>query len=260
MPHSLKTSRTQTILKALGEQGNVSIRNLSSTLNVSEMTLRRDLSDLESRGLVRRVHGGAVLASDRDPGFWLRYREFQKEKRLIGQAAAALIQPDQTIYLDTGTTSIEVARALVRRSLEEDLRVRVVTHAINVGAELAGNPKISLHQIGGEIFPETLGATGRETVRQIRALNFDLFFLGVSGGDPSAGWTNSSPVGIDTKQAALERAKKTHVVADSSKWGKVSFLTVAPLNGVDGWITDSGMSRTEQKKLRGLGLTVTVAN
>lgn len=244
----------------LGETGNVSIRSLSEKMNVSEMTLRRDLGELESRGLVRRVHGGAVLASDRDPGYWLRYKQFQKEKRIIGTATASLIQADQTVYLDTGTTAIEVARALVRRSLEENLRVRVVTHAINVGAELAGNPKISLHQIGGEIFPDTLGATGRESVQQILALNYDLFFLGVSGAEQSAGWTNSSPVGIDTKQAVIERAKKTFVIADSSKWGKVSFLPVAPINGVDGWITDSGMPAGEQNKLHRLGVPVIVAN
>jgi len=256
MATPIKSSRTQAILELLAERGSVSLKDLTALLDASEMTLRRDLKDLEVRGLARRVHGGAVLASDRDPGYWLRFKQFQKEKRAIGIAAARQVESGQSIYLDTGTTAIEVARALVRRSLEENLKVRVSTHAINIGAELAGHPNITLHQIGGEVYPDTFGASGPATLAQIGALNFDLFFLGVSGIDIVAGWTASSPVGIDVKQAVLQRARRVFAIADSSKWEKVCFASITPVDAVDGWHTDARLPVEVGNALRQRGVNV----
>jgi DeoR/GlpR family transcriptional regulator of sugar metabolism len=259
MATPLKSSRTQAILELLSESGRVSLKELTDKLAASEMTLRRDLKDLEARGLARRVHGGAVLASDRDPGYWLRFKQFQKEKRSIGVAAAQSIEAGQSVYLDTGTTAIEVARALVRRSLEENLKVRVTTHAINVGAELAGQPNITLHQIGGEIYPDTFGATGPAALQQIASLNFDVFLLGVSGADPAAGWTASSPVGVEIKQAVLERARRVCAIGDSSKWEKVCFASITPLDAVDAWITDARLDASVCDALGARGVRVTRA-
>jgi DeoR/GlpR family transcriptional regulator of sugar metabolism len=259
MATPLKSSRTQAILELLSESGSVSLKELTEKLAASEMTLRRDLKDLEARGLARRVHGGAVLASDRDPGYWLRFKQFQKEKRSIGVAAAQQIEAGQSIYLDTGTTAIEAARALVRRSLEENLRFRVTTHAINIGAELAGHPNITLHQIGGEIYSDTFGATGPAALAQIAALNFDVFLLGVSGADPVAGWTASSPVGVEIKQAVLERARRVCAIGDSSKWEKVCFASITPLDAVDAWITDQRLAPEVCDALGARGVRVTRA-
>jgi len=256
MTAPLKSSRTQAILDMLSESGRVSLKDLTARLAASEMTLRRDLKDLEMRGLARRVHGGAVLASDRDPGYWLRFKQYQKEKRAIGVAAARLVEPGQSVYLDTGTTAIEAARALVRRSLEENLKVRVTTHAINVGAELAGHPNITLHQIGGEIYPDTFGAIGPAAQQQIATLNFDVFLLGVSGVDPVAGWTASSPVGLEIKQAVLERARRVCVIGDSSKWEKVCFASITPIDAVDAWVADSRLPQAVGDALRPLGVNV----
>jgi DeoR/GlpR family transcriptional regulator of sugar metabolism len=256
MATPIKSSRAQAILELLSERGSVALKDLTALLDASEMTLRRDLKDLEARGLARRVHGGAVLASDRDPGYWLRFKQFQKEKRAIGAFAARQVEPGQSIYIDSGTTAIEVARALVRRSLEENLKVRVTTHAINVGAELAGHPNITLHLIGGEIYPDTFGASGPATLLQIDTLNFDLFFLGVSGADTVAGWTASSPVGIDVKQAVLKRARRVFAVADSSKWERICFASITPIDAVDGWVTDARLPPQVGDALRLRGVKV----
>jgi len=259
MRTGLRSERTRLILSTLADNGAVSIRDLVSRLNVSEMTLRRDLADLEVQGLARRVHGGAVLASDRDPGYWLRHKTHQAEKRVIGAAAASMVEDGQTIYLDTGTTTLEVARSIRRRSLQEGLRIRVVTHAINVASELAGHSAIGLHLIGGELFSETLGTTGRQALAQVRGLNVDLFFLGVTGCDPEAGWTNNSPVGVDLKQLVLSRAARCYAVADASKWGRRGFLCVASIKSIDGWVTDDALPATARRKLARLGVDVRVA-
>ncbi len=259
MPSRLRSERNRLILAALAEHGTVAIRDIAGKLDVSEMTLRRDLADLESQGLARRVHGGAVLASDRDPGYWLRHKRNQAEKRLIGALAASMVENGQIVYIDTGTTNLEVARSILRRSLEANLQVRVVTHAVNVAAELAGHRGVVVHMIGGEVFPETLGTTGPQALRYIRSLNFDLFFLGVTGGEVAGGWTNNSPVGVDLKQVVLERTSKSYVVADASKWGRRGFLRVAPIDGVDGWITDRSLPAAVRRALSAKGLDVRIA-
>lgn len=259
MPTRLRSERTRLILAALAEHGTVAIHDIADKLDVSEMTLRRDLADLEAQGIARRVHGGAVLASDRDPGYWLRHRTNPLEKRSIGALAASMVGDGEIVYIDTGTTNLEVARSLLRRSLEEELQVRVVTHAVNVAAELSGHRGIVVHMIGGEVFPETLGTTGPQALEYIRSLNFDLFFLGVTGGEVAGGWTNNSPVGVDLKQVVLKRARKSYVVADASKWGRRGFLRVAPIDGVNGWITDRSLPSSARRVLAAKGLDVRIA-
>jgi DeoR/GlpR family transcriptional regulator of sugar metabolism len=241
----LKISRHQAILDRLAESGRARVAELADGLGVSTMTLRRDLEELEERGSLKRVHGGAVLtrATGSDPGYWLRHRQARAEKRKIGQLAASLVRRSESVYLDTGSTAVEVARALAARCVREQIDIRVATHAVNVAAELASAPGISAYLVGGEVSPETLGTFGPDAVREIARLNVDIFFLGVTGVDAEHGFTNSSAVGLEVKRALLKRARRTYVVADGSKWGRTSLLTVCGLEDVDGWVCDRGLAR-----------------
>ncbi|MEF2558933.1 DeoR/GlpR family DNA-binding transcription regulator [Aurantimonas sp. C2-5-R2] len=255
----MKDQRTQHILDLLSVQGSVAIRDLAARLGASEMTLRRDLGELETRGLLRRVHGGAVLSGGGDPGYWLRSKQSQPEKAQIGRAAANLVASGHTVFIDAGTTTTEIARALARRAREESLNIRVVTQAINIVTELAAEPSIDLHQIGGQIDPTTLAATGITAIEQIKILSFDLLFLGFTGVDFKAGWTNSGATGVEVKRAAMHRATRAWAAVDSSKWQVTSFFRVASLEAVQGWITDPGLAEADRKQVRDAGLDLVVA-
>jgi DeoR/GlpR family transcriptional regulator of sugar metabolism len=143
---------------------------------------------------------------------------------------------------------VEVARALAARSLREQLRLRVATHAVNVASELASAPAITVYLVGGELSSQTLGTFGPDAIRDIGKLHIDLFFLAVTGIDVEHGFTNSSAVGLEIKRTLVERARRTLVVADASKWGRASLLTICPLDAVDGWIYDRNLSRTAMRE------------
>lgn len=253
---TLSHQRHRLILDLLFEQGSVRIRELSEMMKVSEMTLRRDLIELEERGFLRRIHGGAALKSDPDLGFGLRHKQHRNEKRQIAGVVAQMVKPGQSVYLDAGTTCVEIARALLQRNIQSPLEIQVITHGVNIAAELAGHTGIRVHQIGGEIYRHTFSATGPTAVDQIRGLYFDYFFMGACGAHLEAGWTNTSRAEVEVKQAALSRARATYVVADSSKWEQVSFVPIAPLGAVRGWVSDAQLPAKVVKNLTGLGLEV----
>lgn len=254
----MKSQRHQQILSMLVEAGQQAVVEMSATLGVSEMTLRRDLEELEGKGLLRRVHGGAVLASETDPGYWLRHRQSQLEKRELGQLAATQVESGMSVFIDTGTTAVEVARALAARGMKEGLRAAVATHSLSVALELTSAPSISIHMIGGSVSSDTLGTFGPHAVSEIARLRLDLAFIGVTGVDLEAGFTNTSAIGIEVKQALLRRARIKWVVADASKWGKASLLPVCNFNEVDGWITDARLGASNRGKAQKAGLRVLV--
>lgn len=242
----LPVDRLQHIIALIERNGSQTNAELAETLNVSLMTVRRDIIELEHRGLLRRVHGGVQSAASPDRGFSLRSRQQRSAKQAIGASAAALVEEFQTIYLDAGSTAMELALSLRQRSVKG---VRVVTHAINIASELAGLSHISLVQIGGEVFGQTFAATGPFAVTCIRALSFDQCFVSAQGFDLQAGLTDSNLLEVEVKQAVLERAKRAVLIADSSKWGVTSFAKVAPLGVVAQIITDAGISATDRETL-----------
>ncbi|ACL63190.1 transcriptional regulator, DeoR family (plasmid) [Methylobacterium nodulans ORS 2060] len=241
-PTLLRDVRLNGIVDALRDGRVRSTAELALQFGVSEMTLRRDLDHLGRRGLVRRVHGGARAAAGADPGYHRRAEENAAAKHRVGQAAAQLVTPGSCVYLDAGTTAREVGRAIAERARAEGLTARIVTHAVNIGAELAGIVGLSVHQLGGEVDPGTLAATGPALVTELRGLNFDLYFMGVTGIDPERGMTNSTPVGLEVKRAAMSRARETWVVADVSKWRQVSAYYIASMDAITGLVTDAAQN------------------
>ncbi len=249
----IPTDRLEQILKLTQAHGTVTNITLAEKLGVSLMTVRRDIIELEHRGLLRRVHGGVQSAASPDRGFSLRSRQQQTAKHAIGAAAALLVQDFETIYLDAGSTAFEMALSLRQRSVKG---VRVVTHAINIAAELSGLNHIGVVQIGGEVFGQTFAATGPLAIQAIRTLSFDQFFMSAQGFDLRNGLTDSNLLEVEVKQAVLAATKKVVLIADSSKWGVTSFARVAALNVVSQIITDSGISLTSRESLDAMELVV----
>ena len=246
-------SRLQIILQTIERQGTVRTKELATQLGVSEMTVRRDLDDLGRKGSVRRVHGGATLFSSSDKlggheGNLIR-------KQTIAREALRYFPRGGTVYVDAGTTSMELARAIQGLDPAQRDNLRIVTHAPAVATHLATYRSVrSVHQIGDEVNFLTLSAVGPHALEQILRLHFDVFFMGVRGVDPLVGWTNNDSAEAKVKQAVMSRSSETYVLADSSKWRAISFTPIAPLEAATGWIVDRGQQQDMEDAFRSLSV------
>jgi len=219
------------------------------------MTVRRDLDELERQGLLRRVHGGAVSARGRsyEPAFLIRSSIHQSEKERIAIAALSLIKNGDSIALDVGTTTLEIARRLGDR---HDLTV--VTSSLRVAHELSEVAGIRLILTGGILRPGELSLVGRIAEETVQQFFVDKPFLGVAGIDLEAGMTEYSLEDALVKRAMLRSAKQTIVVADASKFGQVAFAAVAPVRAANYIITDASIQQDTLDALRSLAIEVIV--
>jgi len=252
----LPTARQRSLLNLLEQDGFVSTRGVAAHLGVSQMTVRRDLAELEHHGLLQRVHGGARAAPGPDLPYAQRARRNPEAKRAIGRCAAATVRPGETVYLDAGTTVMEVALSL-RRSPPEGLKV--VTHAVNVAAALAGRASVGVFQIGGELYRKTFSATGPAAVAALRSLAFDRMFLAGQGFSLEGGVTNSNLAEVEVKRAALGASSWVCLVADASKWEARHVARVAPLSQLHALVTDERLPFSARDALLEWGLEVIVA-
>ena len=164
MADYLADHRLDLIMSELSARGECRTRQLAEKFQLSEMTVRRDLAELETRGLLRRVHGGAVMLN-RDVEYAQRLELGQAEKQMVGQTATRLLKSGQTIYLDAGTTSLEMARAIAQ-GLPQVTHLHIVTHGISIATELAGRTPYQLQLIGGEVYQNALSTVGRWRLRR----------------------------------------------------------------------------------------------
>lgn len=258
MAEHLAEHRLELIMSVLSARGECRTRQLAEQFQLSEMTLRRDLGELETRGLLRRVHGGAVLLN-RDVEYAQRLELGQAQKQLVGRAATRLLKSGQTVYLDAGTTSLELARA-IGQGLPQVTHLQIVTHGISIASELAGRTPYHLQLIGGEVYQNALSTVGAVALAQIADLNIDAFFMGAGGVDVAAGWTNSNHVEGVIKRAIIERSKSVCVICDSAKWGQQSFAPIVPFGAVSRWIVDRGLAREGVEAARAAGITLSYAD
>ena len=257
MADYLADHRLELIMSELSARGECRTRQLAEKFQLSEMTVRRDLAELETRGLLRRVHGGAVMLN-RDVEYAQRLELGQAEKQMVGQTATRLLKSGQTVYLDAGTTALEMARAIAQ-GLPQVTHLHIVTHGISIATELAGRTPYQLQLIGGEVYQNALSTVGPVALAQIGELNFDLFFMGAGGVDADAGWTNSNHVEAVIKRAVIARSKSVVAICDSAKWGQASFAPIVPFEGVTRWIVDRGLAREGVEAARTAGITLTWA-
>ena len=226
--------RERIILKLLSERGSLSVSVLSRELGVSEVTVRSDLKSLEEKGYLNRSRGGASPALH--PSIIERQRFRIEEKNRIARAAAELIRDGDRIMIEAGTTTALVARYLIGKR-----DVQVVTNSTLVFAYGRLNPSLQITMTGGEFRRETESMVGPIALRTIAGLNVRLAFVGTDGFTIERGLTTQLVEGAEIVKAMRERAEETWLVADSSKFGKTGFVSVLPLAGVDGIITDEGL-------------------
>ncbi|HVK02041.1 MAG TPA: DeoR/GlpR family DNA-binding transcription regulator [Armatimonadaceae bacterium] len=246
--------RHRRILERLRERGKVTVEELAGQFNVSSPTVRADLAALETRRLLRRTHGGALPleTSLYEPPYAERAGACHEEKRRIGQAAAALIRPGETVILDAGTTTHEVALALKELGTRG---VTVVTNNLPSALLLMDTPGVEVIVVGGQAQPRRRATLGPLAVEFLKPLRADRVFLGVSGVDSQAGLTAVDFDAVQVKRAMIAHAADVVVVADASKVGQAAFAHVAPLSDCRLLLIDSGLSGEDAAALCDAGLS-----
>jgi DeoR/GlpR family transcriptional regulator of sugar metabolism len=225
--------RLDVTLRLVRNAGTAALSDLAVRLGVSEMTVRRDLDELQRRGLVRRVRGGAVAVDTPENGFAARAGWQAGLKERIGRATAELVAPGSTVLLDAGTTTPHVARALLDRA-----PLTVAALSLPVAEVLADQPGIRLLVVGGEVRPGERSLAGPVTAAVLATLGFDVFVMSIGGITP-AGWSEFTLEDAAVKQAGLRQAARTVVVADASKLGVRAFARVADLGAAERLVTDA---------------------
>jgi DeoR/GlpR family transcriptional regulator of sugar metabolism len=234
--------RLNVILTALQQSGSVSVEGLSKELDVSLVTIRRDLDALESKGLLRRTHGGAISIEPffyepfrNDRSFQAQVERLADEKRRIGRAAAALIQEGEIIALTPGTTTTEVIRGLPLNH-----RITVVTSTVNVAMELSKRKDLDVFVTGGHLRGEWFSLVGPTAADSLSHLLISTLFVGADGVDSKHGVSCFSPDEAQLNSTMVKHARRKIVVVDHSKFGVVAGWRICPTSDVDILITDSG--------------------
>lgn len=236
--------RAKEILRVLLHNGKTSVDDLTVLLQMSPASVRRDLVRLEQRGLVHRTHGGVMLAGQAvyepfrfDASFRVREERFAKEKRRIAQAAAELVQENETVGITAGTTTTRVAEYLRHRS-----NLHIITNAVNIAMELSSSAGLETTLTGGRMrWQGAFSLIGPAAIESLNVVIMDRIFLGVCGVDPERGATIIEPDEAAVFRAMTRQARQVVVVADSSKVGMISPSVICPSNAIDLLITDDGI-------------------
>lgn len=250
----LTTQRKQLILQRLQQEGQIVAKAFSEELGISEDTVRRDLRELAAEGQLQRVHGGALPASAAIGDMQVRAALAPDEKRALGRAGAALVQPGQVVILDGGTTSLQVVQ-----HLPLTLRATVVTHSPSIAVALAGHAQIEVLVLGGRLFRHSMVNVGASVVEAAARLRADLYLMGVTGVHATAGLTTGDFEEAAVKRALHERAAETVVLASADKLGAASTFTIAPLSELAALVVPASTPAALRKKLQAGGVKVSTA-
>ena len=248
-------ARRDRLRELVQARGFASLGELAESLDVSESTIRRDLEQLEQSGDARRTHGGAFWTGKPDT---LRIFETRRDdswpaKAAIGEAAAAMVEDHDTILLDGGSTTYELARQLVGRPLQ------VVTNSLPVAHLLSSSDTIDLVMIGGCVRGRTAVAIGPMADTLLQSINVGKAFLSVAGVN-ERGYFNSDMMLVESEKAMLAAADQAIVVADSSKFGKVSLSRLCGLDEVRGVVTDGNIDFEWKSRLEAAGVELVLAS
>jgi DeoR family transcriptional regulator of aga operon len=254
----LTEERRRAVLDLLEKQGRVTVEELTRQFSVSAVTARGDLDVLSTSGALVRSHGGAVrpLNPVQDYPLEVKKTMYHAEKIRIARAATQLIQNQQTVILDSGTTCAEIA-ANLRRT--KPMALTVITHALNIAMELARMPNASLIMIGGILRQVSSSFVGPQAEQMVRDLHADHFFLAVDGLDLDIGLTTPDILEAQLNTLMMKAAREVTVVADASKFGRRSLSVIGELQSVKRVITDDRVSAEYVDTLRNLGVEVVLA-
>jgi DeoR/GlpR family transcriptional regulator of sugar metabolism len=241
----LAERRRHLVLDAVKQRGFITLMDLAQEVGVSESTVRRDLDHWQRKGLLKRIHGGAMYTEDGAvlPAFESRSASQLDEKRLIARAAAARIRDGDAVLLDGGTTTYELARLLVGRP------VQIVTNSLPIANLFANSRETDLVILGGYIYPTTGVALGPLTIRMLEDVHVQQTILSVAG-ITSKGLFNGNPLLVETERQMMRCGDEVVVLADHSKIGRQSLAFLCELSQVDTLIVDSDLT-PRQKQLLG---------
>lgn len=252
---TLRVHRLAEIQRLLAHGSAVTIGQLTEELGVSEATVRRDLESLQESGLVQRTHGGAVPVAKRvhERPYPERSGVLVAHKQAIGRAAARMLEADQTVFIGGGSTTLRLAEQL------PDIDLTVVTNSLPVADRLGHNTRIHVIVVGGNLRAPELSIVGPKAVEAIQSYRAEIAFLGVPALDAQQGFTADGDIEAATDSAFMTMARRTVVLADHSKIGRVSTTHVAPLSAIDTVVTDDGAALDAVRELRAHGADVVVA-
>lgn len=252
----LANQRRDKILELLKEDGSAKVIKLAKIFKVSEVTIRQDLEKLEQEGFIKREHGGAFLKNVEDSvkSFTLLNQENIAQKQIIAKKAAELVEPGETIILDSGSTTTEIAKNLIGRK-----EITVITNALNIALMLGAEPGIEVIVTGGEFKPPTLSLTGQKAASFFEDINADKLFLATAGISLRSGLTYPSLSDIVVKKAMIDAADVTYLVADSTKIGKNAFASLGALSLIDFIITDVSIDQKRAQILREHQIEIIIA-
>jgi DeoR family fructose operon transcriptional repressor len=253
--HDLAARRRQRLVLIVDSRGAARLEELSAALGVSQATVRRDLNALAAAGRLRRVHGGAVAIDQRldEPHFDVKAAAAAEEKQRIAARAIELLSPEETVYLDSGSTVHALARLLHGWT-----RLTVVTNSLPVATELAGRgPRLIV--IGGELRATSRAFVGPLTRFLLDDLHLDRAVMGTFALSLDDGLTTTDPSEAYTKQLVISRAREVILLADSTKLGTRSFVRAGRVEDVDVLVTDAGIDERTVRTLTRRGVRVITA-
>jgi len=244
--------RKSKILNSLNKYGKVKVCDLSQQYEVSEVTIRRDLQELEEDEMIKRVHGGAVLNGNTkfEPTFSEKIDKFYDEKESVGKLAASIIVDGDTIALDAGTTTISIARHIIAKN------ITVLTNSVDVAYELAKKGDVEVIITGGTLRWETRAMVGPVADNALKNFRVDKAFIGTNGLCIINGLTTPNIIEANTKREMIKIAKQTIVVCDHTKFSTVYFAKIVDLDSVDIIITDNQIDNDILKEFEEKGVKI----
>lgn len=250
----LVEERRRHIRELVAERGRITVAELVTMFDISQVTVRSDLNALAEIGAVVRTRGGALAQrADEDLPIGVKQTLRRAEKMRIAEAAVQLIGEGQTIVLDSGTTTAEIAKRIRGLKLQS---VNVITNALNIAVLLAGAPHVTLIMLGGVLRPSSYSLGGPQAEAALQGLHADILFLGFDGLDPEIGVMTPHLLEARLNSRMLEIARSVVAVGDSSKIGRRSLSVIARIEQVDRIITDAGAAPDMVEALRARGAQV----
>ncbi|MEC5142720.1 DeoR/GlpR family DNA-binding transcription regulator [Chitinophaga sp. 212800010-3] len=245
--------RKKKILQALEDAGDMEVQALSGQLGISAVTIRRDLQQLAEEGLLVRTHGGAMKMESGPafPGFVEKAGAASAEKQYIGELAASLVKPGDTIFMDCGSTVFCMCA-----HLKQVPGLRIITNSLPVLAALMEVAGVEVNLVGGEVDRERKAMHGLKAIQHIESYHADKAFIGVDGLSVNKGLTAYSEKEASISRAMSSNANRVYLLCDASKIGKDSYLKFAPLSMFDHLITDKGISKQQKRALEKAGVSL----
>ena len=255
-PGMLSTVRRRRIIEWMEEEGSARVRDLASAFQVTEATIRQDLERLEKAGQITREHGGAFLNSvpSQVASHALHHMVELDLKQKIGNLASSLVENDETLILDAGTTTTEVAKRL-----QNHKNLTVITNALNIAMILGSVPGFAVHMPGGQFKPPTLSLSGDKSIEYFSDILAGKLFLATAGVDVKLGLTYPSFADLQLKEAMIRAAQHVYLVADATKIHRASFTRLGDLDLIQTFITDDGISDADAKEFEARGIELLIA-